>query len=155
FGGSRLSIKGYVDRPSIGRGVPLSVTVVVANTGDSPATDCNIELIPGPVTCSPGSFVLDPNQENAVTCKLVLPDDGVVNLVALVSWKDAGVLKSTAEPISEINVSSPAWSRWADFLVIAGVILVFLVLIFWRFRRSIFGAYPRFAWILGALAIIA
>ena len=156
-----LSIRGYVDRTTVEQGVEISITAIVANTGDKEAKNCSVEIIPGSLACKPTDFALGPKEEQAVSCKLTLRDEGQLNVVALASWKEtaaapdgsaAAVSRTTGQLISEVRVSSLSWFKRPELQVFAWLTLVILFLL-WRLRRYFLGADRSFSWVVGALVI--
>lgn len=161
---SRLSMTIFVDRTTIDVGRSINITVLVANTGDTSAERCRIEITPGQVACTSPSFSVASKREQAVTCNLTISDDGPVNVVAFVYWNEAGdsqdaPSKVVAQSISEVTVTQREWFKLSErqrFSAVAVVLLIFgslIWLLLLRWRSS--GKYLSFARIRSASVIVS
>lgn len=137
--GQDLSVTGFVDRTSIRRGDGLHVTLVLGNPGEKEAHACEIQVIAGAYSCSRQGFSLAAKEEYPVTCTLTPTEEGQVNVVALVSWKDGGVLRAETHLVSQVNVSPREWIERRELQVFGATAVVAMLcvlgLVTWRLRR--------------------
>jgi hypothetical protein len=154
---SRLSITGLVDRPQIKQGESVNIAVIVGNS-EKAITDCKIRIIAGAASFQSESLSLSPSEEQLVTCTLILENQGHVEILALVSWKEGGIARATSQLISEMTVLPADWFGWRERLAYAApALLVALTLLGsllgWWFSHSLRFASWRFRLVLVTMTL--
>jgi hypothetical protein len=127
-----VSVAGYLDRTYVRPGESVQARIVVANTGLATAADCEIQTLPRSLTCKPAPFNLRSKEERTVDCDLTFNDEGAVNVVAIVSWKEDGITtKVSSQLLGQMNVISSSWFKRDETGAIGLVVLMLLVFVLW------------------------